>query len=95
VEDFKEAYEIGSLYWDSSRIMQNFQDVQNTKKIIIKDDPVQEIDSNNSFDNIIEELLKILKMKTIQQITAMPMVTVPMKMLTLFLRKLESLMKNY
>jgi hypothetical protein len=43
----------------------------------------------------IGSLLKILKMKTILQIAATPMVTVPMKMLTLFLRKLKSLMRNY
>jgi hypothetical protein len=53
---FKEAYEIGSLYWGSSRIMQNFQDVKNTKKIIVKDDSVQEVDSSNAFDNIIENI---------------------------------------
>ena len=53
---FKEAYEIGSLYWDSSRIMQNIQDVRNTKKIIVKDVSVQEVDSSNSFDNIIEDI---------------------------------------
>ncbi len=53
---FKESYEIGSLYWDSSRIMQNIQDVENTKKIIVKDDSVQEVDSSNSFDNIIEDI---------------------------------------
>ncbi len=29
---FCEAHERGSLYWDSSRIMQNIQDVQNSKK---------------------------------------------------------------
>jgi hypothetical protein len=53
---FKEAYEIGSLYWDSSRIVQNFQDVENMKKIIVKDDSVQELDSSNSFNNIIEDI---------------------------------------
>jgi hypothetical protein len=31
-----EAHERGSLYWDSSRIMQNIQDVQNSKKIVSK-----------------------------------------------------------
>jgi len=36
--------------------MQNFQDVKNTKKIIVKDDSVQEVDSSNSFDNIIEDI---------------------------------------
>ena len=33
---FCEAHERGSLYWDSSRIMQNIQDVQNSKKIVSK-----------------------------------------------------------
>jgi len=36
--------------------MQNFQDVENMKKIIVKDDSVQEVDSSNSFDNIIEDI---------------------------------------
>jgi len=36
--------------------MQNIQDVENTKKIIVKDDSVQEADSSNSFDNIIEDI---------------------------------------
>ncbi len=36
--------------------MQNFQDVKNMKKIIVKDDSVQEVDSSNSFDNIIEDI---------------------------------------
>ena len=36
--------------------MQNIQDVENTKKIIVKDDSVQEVDSSNSFDNIIEDI---------------------------------------
>jgi len=31
---FCEAHEKGSLYWDSRRIMQNFQDVENSKKIV-------------------------------------------------------------
>jgi len=33
---FCEAHERGYLYWDSSRIMQNIQDVQNGKKIVSK-----------------------------------------------------------
>jgi hypothetical protein len=36
--------------------MQNIQDVKNMKKIIVKDDSVQEVDSSNSFDNIIEDI---------------------------------------
>jgi hypothetical protein len=33
---FCEAHERGSLYWDLSRIIQNIQDVQNSKKIVSK-----------------------------------------------------------
>jgi hypothetical protein len=33
---FCAAHERGSLYWDSTRIMQNIQDVQNSKKIVSK-----------------------------------------------------------
>jgi hypothetical protein len=35
---FCEAHERVSLYWDSTRIMQNIQDVQNSKKIVSKQD---------------------------------------------------------
>ncbi len=37
---FCEAHERGSLYWDSSRIMQNIQNVQNSKKIVSKQESV-------------------------------------------------------
>jgi len=33
---FCKAHKRGSLYWDSSRIMQNIQDVQNSKNIVSK-----------------------------------------------------------
>jgi hypothetical protein len=33
---FCEAYERGSLYWDSTKIMQNIQDVENSRKIVSK-----------------------------------------------------------
>ncbi len=38
---FCEAHERGSLYWDSSRIMQNIQDDQNSKKIVSKQETLE------------------------------------------------------
>jgi hypothetical protein len=38
---FSEAHERGYLYWDSTRIMQNIQDVQNSKKIVSKQESLE------------------------------------------------------
>jgi hypothetical protein len=38
---FCEAHERGSLYWDSTRIIQNIQDVQNSKKIVSKQESLE------------------------------------------------------
>ena len=56
---FLEAHENGSLYWDATRIMQNIQDVENSKKIISKQEPSealgnQETDSDIEPDEISE-----------------------------------------
>jgi hypothetical protein len=40
---FCEASSSGCLYWDSRRIMQNIQDVENSKKIIPKKDDTSEL----------------------------------------------------
>jgi hypothetical protein len=45
---FCEAHEKGSLYWDSRRIMQNFQDVENSKKIVSKQDSTEALIDVNS-----------------------------------------------
>jgi hypothetical protein len=45
---FCEAHENGSLYWDSRRIMQNFQDVENSKKIVSKQDSTENLIDVNS-----------------------------------------------
>jgi hypothetical protein len=45
---FCEAYEKGSLYWDSRRIMQNFQDVENSKKNVSKQDSSEVLINVNS-----------------------------------------------
>jgi hypothetical protein len=45
---FCEADENGSLYWDSRRIMQNFQDVENSKKIVSKQDSTENLIDVNS-----------------------------------------------
>ena len=51
---FCEAHERGSLYWDSSRIMQNIQDVQNSKKIVSKQESLEVLSGVDSeFDAVL------------------------------------------
>jgi hypothetical protein len=45
---FCEAHENGSLYWDSRSIMQNFQDIENSKKIVSKQDSSEVLIDVNS-----------------------------------------------
>jgi hypothetical protein len=55
---FCEAHEKGSLYWDSGRIMQNFQDVENSKKRVSNQDSLTNFQLE---ENICGNLTKKMK----------------------------------
>ena len=59
---FCEAHENGSLYWDSRRIMQNFQDVENSKKIVSKQDSSENLIDVNSEGRVTLNKTQIVKM---------------------------------
>jgi hypothetical protein len=52
---FLEAYENGYLYWDSPRLMQNIQDVENSKKIVLVDDELTKTTNGLKMGTDLEE----------------------------------------
>ncbi len=64
---FCEAHERGSLYWDSTRIMQNIQDVQYSKKIVSKQESLEVLSGVDSI--LIDSNALELKTKENCQIT--------------------------